>query len=327
MKLIVQSLVLSSLLLTSVSAKDETEAKKAETKVEKSVKNESDVTIFTADNKGGKITPKSIQAVFEKAGFFVSANRDMNTPFKKQFKETSYDVYNLFTFYKKDVALELAKKYENIGLFAPMSMSIYTKKGGKSISVSTLSVEALSKIMKIPTDDKLLKDLRALVVKTIHKALPNGKFEKLAYTPVKAKGDLVTTFSMEMDKDEWEDELEDFKMDFEGQLATNGFIIAGKNNLGDDFDEANYNGYDFYEVYSICKLPVIYTIAKTHPEAGAFAPCSLYLEKKKDVNSMEIAFPSVYNWISSMALDNKEDIKVLQDAQDRMSKILKGATE
>jgi len=36
---------------------------------------------------------------------------------------------------------------------------------------------------------------------------------------------------------------------------------------------------------------------------------------------------SVYNWMSSMALDNKEDIKVLQDTQDRMPKILKGATE
>ena len=184
MKIMIQSLVLTSLLLTSVMAKDEHKskevAKKAEKKVEKHVKNESDVTIFIADNRDGKITPKSIQAIFEKAGFFVSANRDMNIPFKKQFKETSYDIYNLFTFYKKDVALELAKKYENIGLFAPMSMSIYSKKGGKSISVATLSLNALSKIMKIPADDKRLKDLRALVVKTIQKALPNGKFEKLS---------------------------------------------------------------------------------------------------------------------------------------------------
>jgi len=104
-------------------------------------------------------------------------------------------------------------------------------------------------------------------------------------------------------------------------------IQKPKGKLVTNFTDANYNGYDIYEVYSICKLPVIYTIAKTHPQAGAFAPCSLYLEKRKDVNSMEIAFPSVYNWMSSMALDNPKDIKVLQDAQDRMTKILKGATE
>ena len=141
------------------------------------------------------------------------------------------------------------------------------------------------------------------------------------------KGELVTTFTMEMDADEWEDELDDFKMGFEGELAPNGFVIAGHNNLGDDFEEAKFEDFDFYEVYSICKLPVIYTIAKTRPEAGAFAPCSLYLEKKKGQETMNIAFPSVYNWMSSMAIDNKEDMKVLENAQTGMKKILSGLTE
>ena len=208
-----------------------------------------------------------------------------------------------------------------------MSMSIYSKKGEKTISVSSLSAEAMQKIMKIPADEKLLTDLRELVVATLKTALPNAKSEKLSYQIQEPKGELVTTFSTEMDADEWEDELDDFKMGFEGELAPNGFVIAGHNNLGDDFEEAKFEDFDFYEVYSICKLPVIYTIAKTRPEAGAFAPCSLYLEKKKGQNTMNIAFPSVYNWMSSMAIDNKEDIKVLEDAQKGMKTILSGLTE
>jgi uncharacterized protein (DUF302 family) len=181
--------------------------------------------------------------------------------------------------------------------------------------------------MGIKGEEKILIDLKKLVIDTLKKAMPKGEFEKLTYSMQKPKGELVTTFSMEMDKDEWDEELEDFKMEFEGQLATNGFIIAGQNNLGDDFEEANYNGFDFYEVYSICKLPVIYNIAKTRPEAGAFAPCSLYLEKQKKQNSMNIAFPSVYNWISSLSIDNKKDIDVLKDAQRRMSNILSSMVE
>ncbi len=51
---------------------------------------------------------------------------------------------------------------------------------------------------------------------------------------------------MEMDKDEWEDELEEFKMGFEGELAPNGFVIAGQNNLGDDFDDANNTQTETY---------------------------------------------------------------------------------
>lgn len=282
-----------------------------------------DIEVFTSENRDGKITPKTIEEAFKKAGFFISANRDMNGPFIKQFKESDFQVYNLFTFYKKDIVLKLAKKYPNVGLFAPMSMSIYSKKGSKNISVSMLSAKAMGKIMNIKSNDKTLVNLKKLIIKSLKEAMPKGKFDKLPYTLKRPEGKLVTKFSMEMDKDEWEDELEDFKMAFEGDLATNGFIIAGHNNLGDDFDDANDTTYDFYEVYSICKLPVIYTIAKNHPEAGAFAPCSLYLEKKKGENIMNIGFPSVYNWISSMALSDKKDIKVLKDAQTRMTKILK----
>jgi len=286
-----------------------------------------DIEVLTSPNKDGKITAKTIEEAFTKAGFFVSANRDMNVPFKKQFKETTFESYNLFTFYKKDTTLALVKKYDNIGLFAPMSMSIYTKKGSKDISVSSLSASAMQKIMKIPADEKLLTDLRTLVVKTLKTAMPNGKFETLPYKIEATKKELVTKFTMEMDSKDWDDELEDLKMGFEGELAPNGFVIAGHNNLGDEFEEANYEGFDFYEVYSICKLPVIYTIAKSHPEAGAFAPCSLYLNKKKGEDKMTIAFPSVYNWMSSMALKDKEDLSTLEDAQKRMRKILSGLTE
>jgi uncharacterized protein (DUF302 family) len=307
MKKILKGLLIGSLLITGLMAED--------------------IEVLTSPNKDGKITAKTIEETFTKAGFFVSANRDMNLPFKKQFKETTFESYNLFTFYKKDTTLALAKKYDNIGLFAPMSMSIYTKKGSTNISISSLTASAMQKIMKIPTDEKLLTDLRALVVKTLKSAMPNGKFERLPYKIEATKKELVTKFSMEIDAKDWDDELEELKMGFGGDLALNGFIIAGENNLGDEFEEANYEGFDFYEVYSICKLPVIYTIAKTHPEAGAFAPCSLYMSKKKDADTMTIAFPSVYNWMSSMALTDKEELSTLEDAQKRMRKILSSLTE
>ncbi len=60
---------------------------------------QNDITVFTSDNKDGKITT-SIESEFKKAGFTISANRDMNTPFK---------IYNLFTFYKKDILYSICK--------------------------------------------------------------------------------------------------------------------------------------------------------------------------------------------------------------------------
>ncbi|RUM76208.1 MAG: DUF302 domain-containing protein [Sulfurovum sp.] len=326
MKLLVKGILCVSVVVGQ-SAWAKTVVKVEPKKVETTQAVSGDIEIITSDNSDGKITPKTIEEVFKKAGFTISANRDMNGPFKKQFKQSGFDTYNLFTFYKADAVLELVKKYPNVGLFAPMSMSIYTKKGEKTISVSSLTSGAMAKIMKAPKEDATLVRLRKLVKETLQKALPKGTFSSPKYTIQSAKGELVTNFTMKMDAEEWEDELDEFKMGFEGELAPHGFVIAGFNNLGDEFDDAKYEIYDFYEVYSVCKLPVIYTIAKTRPEAGAYAPCSLYLNKKKKDNIMHIGFPSVYNWISSMAIENKDDVKVLEEAQAGMKKILSGLTE
>lgn len=325
MKLLVKGMLCASLIVSGAMSQEVAKAAAKEPAAMK--KTAADIEIFTSDNTDGKITPASIEQAFKEAGFVISANRDMNGPFVKQFKESGFDIYNLFTLYKPDTVLELVKKYPNVGLFAPMSMSIYTKKGDTKISVSSLTAEAMAKIMKAPSDDKTLHDLRALVKQTLKKAMPNGSYETLSYVQTEPKGELVTNFSMEMDPDEWEDQLEEFKMGFEGELAPNGFVIAGHNNLGDDFEESNYEAFDFYEVYSVCKLPVIYTIAKTRPEAGAYAPCSLYFSKKKDEEEMQIGFPSVYNWMSSMAIEGKEELEVLEKAQAGMKKILTGLTE
>jgi uncharacterized protein (DUF302 family) len=325
MKLLIKGMLCASLVISGAMSQ---EVAKTTAQEPSAVKNTTaDIEIFTSDNKDGKITPASIEQAFKDAGFVISANRDMNGPFVKQFKESGFDVYNLFTLYKPDMVLELVKKYPNVGLFAPMSMSIYTKKGDTKISISSLTAEAMAKVMKAPSDDNTLQELRALVKETLKKAMPNGSFETLSYVQTEPKGDLVTNFSMEMDPDEWEDQLEEFKMGFEGELAPNGFVIAGHNNLGDDFEEANYEAFDFYEVYSVCKLPVIYTIAKTRPEAGAYAPCSLYLSKKKGDEEMQLGFPSVYNWMSSMAIEGKEELEVLENAEAGMRKILTGLTE
>jgi uncharacterized protein (DUF302 family) len=311
MKHIIKGLLLIAVMLTGSTAKELTQ----------------DIQVYTADNSNGKITPETIEAVFKKTGFYISANRDMNGPFKKQFKETTFDIYNLFTFFSKEVNLELVKTYPQMGLFAPMSMSIYTRKGEKTISVSSLTPEAMAKIMNIPVDNKALVKVGKMVKEALKLALPGGSFETLPYTVQKATAPLVTSYKSELDEDDLDSAKEEFQMEFEGTLATNGFAMAGFNALNADFKEKNFNDYDFYDVYSICKLPVIYTVAKLHPEAGAFAPCSLIMYKKKNEKEMNLAFPSVHNWISSMDIKDKASLDVLLEAQKSMDAILTELTE
>lgn len=292
------------------------------------------VSILTADNSDGKITTKTIAAAFEKAGFFINDNRDMTAPWNKQckagtknFTSVDFDIYNLFTLFKKDVVVKLGKKYPNIGLFSPMSMSIWTKKGTKTISVSSLSAAAMADIMGIPADDADLVAYGKLIQDTLRAALPNGKVEKVAYEMKQPAGPLVSTAQFAIDPDgDWEEIKEEFQENFEAALIPAMFINAGFNDLNYDMEESGYEGYTFYDVYSICYLEVIYTVAKDHPEAGAFAPCSMYMYQRKGKNTMEIGFPSVYNWIASLAIEDKESHDVLVMAQKKMEAILKELT-
>ena len=293
------------------------------------------VTILTADNSDGKITPETISAAFEKAGFFINDNRNMVAPWLRQckaggknFTTVDFDVYNLFTIFKKDVVVRLGQKYPNIGLFSPMSMSIWTRKGDKTISVSSLSAAAMADIMGIPADDAELVAYGKLVEDTLRAALPNAKVEKVAYEMKQPEGPLVSTAQYAMDPEaDWEEAKEEFQENFEQALIPAEFINAGFNDLNYDMEESGYEGFNFYDVYSICYLEVIYTVAKDHPEAGAFAPCSLYMYQKKGTNTMEIGFPSVYNWIASLAIEDKPSRDVLIMAQKKMEKILEELTK
>lgn len=301
----------------------------------KAVTSAHNVTILSVENSDGKITPETIQAVFEKAGFFINDNRDMTAPWKRQienktpnFTTLEFDVYNLFTIFNKKAVIKLGQKYNKIGLFSPMSMSIYTKKGSKTISVSSLSIGAMAEIMGIPADDADLVAYGKLVQDTLRAALPGAKEETVSYEMKKPEGPLVTSATFKMDPEgDWEEQKEDFQSAFEQALIPAMFINAGFNDLNYDMEEAGVEAYNFYDVYSICYLEVIYTVAKAHPEAGAFAPCSMYMFEKKDDHTMEIGFPSVYNWIANLGIEDKASKDILLMAQKKMEDVLAELTK
>jgi uncharacterized protein (DUF302 family) len=281
-----------------------------------------DVQIISIDNKDGKITPKTIEDVFRSNGFYISDNRDMNTPFMKQFKQTDFKVYNLFTAYHSQSVKNLAKEYPKIGLLTPMSMSIYTRKGENKLYVSSLTLEAMSKITAIPTTNKDLQNIVKITKNLLEVALPKGKWETIDYGVAPMEKELVTKMNITLKDGQWQEDSESLIEEFEGNIEMQGFVQAGYNDINYYFKEAGDKTFDLFVSESICKLPVIYTVAKTRPEAGAFAPCSVMIYKKADSPIMYVEYPNVYNWISSLTIVDKESLKELLEAQAKMEVIL-----
>ena len=231
-----------------------------------------DIQIYTADNSNAKITPQSIEKAFKDAGFYITTNNDMNRAFDSKYKVTNHKLYHLIVLHKDDLAAELIKVNPDAALISPLSMSIYTNTDSNDISVSSISLDGMAKVTGISKTNKHMIELSNSVKNVLKKALPNGHFEKLSYKILKPEAELVTRFSWEMEDvaaDAVEDELEGFQEEIEGSLETGGFVIAGFNKLGENSILQDTNKYDFFDAYSICKIPVIFEVAKTHPEAGA----------------------------------------------------------
>ncbi len=286
-----------------------------------------DLHLFSVDNKSGALTPKVIEKSFVKNGFTVTLNNDMTGPFKKQFQKSDFKIFNLMTVVEPKLADKLLRVNANAGVFIPMGVGIYQANGEDTLHVSILTSDAQAKIIGIDNND-ILKALESKTIKSIKEALPNAK-QTLSEDSLKENRDLVSAYEYELDDpNEFDDAKEEIKMALESNFAPKGFIVPSTLDyeLG-VLDEDAESPFDFYESYSICKLPVIYTVAKTRPEAAAFAPCTTMLYKKKGDDKIVMGFPAVYNWLSSAHVTDDAAHKELMKAQKDFEQILKDITE
>ncbi|WP_193110870.1 hypothetical protein [Sulfurimonas paralvinellae] len=289
-----------------------------------------DVQVFTTENKDHKVTPKSIEAAFEAVGLSIAGNNDMNIPFSKRFGKLHYKIYNLAMFSNDELTFKLIKKYPGFGALTPLTMSIWEDTDG-SINISTLNFNGMARATQIPSNDPDLRSYAALVHKALRKAMPQGHFKKLFFKPTHQGKPLQVNFTADVELEDdttIDDFIDDFEAEFEGEMEPLGFLFPNYTNLQEElFEDNDYDAYDFYHTYSICKFDVIYPVSKFHPEAGAWAPCSFYIYKKKGENKMHMGFLGVENWITTLDIHDRASINALKEAQGMIKKILQEQTD
>ena len=275
-----------------------------------------DLHLFDVENKNGAITPQTIEAALVANGFGVGVNSEMNKPFTIQFQKTDYKVFTLLTVFHEKLSFELVKKYPQMGIFIPMEIGIYQNKKEDTLHVSVVTSEALERILGVK--DPLFKELEKEVLASLKKALPKAK-QSNSKEPLKVEGALITQYELEVGEEDAQEMFENVLLGLNNGLSLYGFVIPSKLDVKERLKDSTY---DIYQTYSICKLPVIYTVALTNPEAAAFAPCSIAMYKKKGENKIVLAFPSVYNWLSSANVTTKEAKEVLLKAQEQLESVL-----
>lgn len=315
MKNIIISTLSLVLALFFTGCNQEIMAPKAQ--AQQATQTQDDIRIFTASNSDGSITSQSIEKAFKNNGFTIIGNNNMNLAFEKRFGGgKDYDMYRLMFVYHPQISVKLLSQYPEFGLLSPLSTSVYSK-DGKTVSISSLSLRGMSRISGVPENNPDLIAIFDQMTKALKEALPNGDFQELSYQKVRPDGEIVTRFAFVLKNEgDMEEAKEAYQETMEGEIESQGFIVAGFNPINEDLNAAGNKDFEFYDSYAICKLEVIYPVHKLHPEVGAFAPCTMYMYKKKDEKFTRMGYPSVYNWIMSTNIADDESLTPLIDAQN-----------
>ena len=325
-----KNVVLSTLTLVLVLFFSGCNKEVSPAKVMKANKTElrEDIRIFSADNGQGKITVKSIEKAFKANGFTIVGNNDMNAAFQKRFGgKKDFKMYRLMFVHNPEISTQLIKEYPRFGLLSPLSTSVYSK-DGKTINISSLSLRGISRVSGVPETNTKLIELYAQMTKALQEALPQGKFKELSYKKIRPDGELITKFKFVLKNEgDIEEAKENYQETMEGEIESLGFIVAGFYPVNEDLVEKGIKDYDFYDTYAICKLEVIYPVHKAHPEVGAFAPCTMFMYKKKGEKFTYLGYPSVYNWIMSTNIYDDESLKPLIDAQNLLESTIDSTIE
>ena len=287
--------------------------------------NNTDIVLYKVSNKDHKITAQTLADGLTTNGYVVSKNQDMNGPYKIQFKQTDFTSYNLMTIYHHDTSVALVPKYAHSGIFTPFSIATYQKKGDENFYIALLSAKAQENILKVtdPLFAKLEKNTKAL----ISKILPTAVESSLPYDSVKTNESLYTKYTFEVDDADAMEARSDLMMMMESGMKPSGFVVANYIDFNKVLHEEKNEDYMFYDAYSLCKLKIIYELAKTKPEAGAFAPCTMVIYHKKGSNKTEIVTLSIANLTSSLAIKDKKILEMLTKAQGTMKNIIEDAGE
>ena len=277
-----------------------------------------------------ELVEKQIKSV----GFnMADPHHRVNDQYKAKYGSTVLDVLSFLPAVNDNNVMPLFNIDPRIAGFSPFNMLIYKKLTDKVTHVGHLTPEAMLDILGI-TDDTVKEKFTASFGPLDKKIESFFKEKGLKYTieeipyentTKKKMLNFVYTFEREEDAD-IDDFIEEFQNKFELAFIDKHYLIAGFHNFMDN-DEAEdvLEGFDAFWSYSLCHLSYSYNIFDTkgaRPDAGLFAPCTMYVYIKKDSNQMVIGMPTLANVKNTLKITDEKRVKWIDRLDREIPEIL-----
>jgi len=269
-----------------------------------------------------------IEKKIEGIGFkLTDPHKRVNDVYKKKYGASQLDLLSFMTVVNDSKVKSLLNIDPRLAGFNPFDLFAYKKTAEKNMYVSHLTAESILEILHI-TDKKVreeyiasMKPLDELIKKEI-----GGKISYIDYT--KIADDTMMNFEYDFERPEdLDDFIDEFQEKFEEAFEAKEYIIAGFFNFNEHFGDGPnpLTKFDAFWTYSLCHFTFSYNIFDTdnlRPEAGVFAPCTMYMYIEKGSNKLVIGMPRLANWAAMVNIKDKKRLEYISKLDTEIPSIM-----
>ncbi len=275
---------------------------------------------------------KEYNALVEKKlksiGFHLTdPHKRVNDQYETKWGSTVLDVLSFMPIVRDSTILPLLNIDPRIAGFAPFNLVIHKRLDENVSYVGHLMPEVMLDILGIENQEvrnKFASTFKALDA-TIAQEL-GGHESIIPYK--KLPEETMINFEYEFDAPEdMDDFIDEFQNTFELAFIDKGYLIAGFHN----FMEATHNAeeilsdYDAFWTYSLCHLEFSYNMFDTEgarPEAGLFAPCTMYMYIRKGTNKLVVGMFRLHNWSETLDIKDPKRLSLIERLDTEIPQIL-----
>jgi len=258
----------------------------------------------------------------------VGKNEHIETHYYNKYKEKNLDLLNFYPVVDKKSIRELILANPDFGAYAPFNLLAFkkmAKDGGDTTWYGHLDADTMLKIIgeKDEANKKKFKDMVSKLDKLVIKEMKPTEEKKLTFEgnlPAKPLLKMVMKFDKPDDIEEF---VEDFIMKHDGLFAKKEFIIAGFLDLKFEYGDMDldFDKYDAYWVSSLCHFGFSNSVFNHgDPQAGVFAPCSVYFYIPKGKNELHVGYATVDNWISTTGIKDSKKTAYMKEISNSVEK-------
>jgi len=250
----------------------------------------------------------------------VAANKNIQVHYYNKFGEKNVEMLSFFGLVNKEELRPLLLANPDIGAYAPFNFLVY-----KTLDTAQdnntwyghLATDTMLDIIgeKDEANRKSFKNMVGSLDTLVNKHMTPAGSQKFVHTKLLPEHGLIKLVKKFEKTDDLETFIEDFVADHDGRFSKHEFIIAGFIDFKFEYEDMDlkFDKYDAYWVSQLCHFKFSNSIFnRGMPEAGMFAPCSVYFYIPKGTNEIHVGYASVDNWVNALNFKDQNRIDYMK---------------